>query len=324
MAQALILLPVVIKSGVKLSLKFDWRNTQIIKSFRLAGWSFVYAAISQISYLVTVSIATSAAVKSANSGITTGVGFTPYANAYLILILPHSIITVSVVTALLPRLSNFVIDKKHHELTSSLNNAIRLIGVFTVPAALMFLTFGKLIANNLYFGISTDDANYLGLTLSAFALGLIPVSINLVLLRGLNAFENLRSQVIGNLIMNLISIALSYVIALWFTPKWVTVGLAGIFTIHYFIGTAISFYLIKRHQVRLPITSIILYYLKLITVFGLIITPVWLLRDQIPGGNLISLILVITVPGVLYLLIARLLKITEVTDLLKVFTGRKV
>jgi hypothetical protein len=30
------------------------------------------------------------------------------------------------------------------------------------------------------------------------------------------------------------------------------------------------------------------------------------------------------VPGVLYLLIARLLKITEVTDLLKVFTGRKV
>ena len=323
LGQALILLPVGMKSGVKLSLKFDWRNTQIIKSFRLAGWSFVYAAISQISYLVTVSIATSAAVKSANSGITTGVGFTPYANAYLILILPHSIITVSVVTALLPRLSNFVIDKKHHELTSSLNNAIRLIGVFTVPAALMFLTFGKLIANNLYFGISTDDANYLGLTLSAFALGLIPVSINLVLLRGLNAFENLRSQVIGNLIMNLISIALSYVIALWFTPKWVTVGLAGIFTIHYFIGTAISFYLIKRHQVRLPITSIILYYLKLIAVFGLIITPFWLIRNQIPGGNLISLILVITVPGVIYLLIARLLKITEVTDLLKVFTGRK-
>jgi len=123
--------------------------------------------------------------------------------------------------------------------------------------------------------------------------------------------------------MNLISVVLSYAIALWFTPKWVTVGLAGIFTIHYFIGTAISFYLIKRHQVRLPITSIILYYLKLIAVFGLIITPFWLIRNQIPGGNLISLILVITVPGVLYLLIARLLKITEVTDLLKVFTGRK-
>ncbi|MEY3454869.1 MAG: putative peptidoglycan lipid flippase, partial [Actinomycetota bacterium] len=69
-----------------------------------------------------------------------------------------------------------------------------------------------------------EDANYLGLVLSAFAFGLIPVSINLVLLRGLNAFENLRSQVIGNFIMNLISVVLSLLAAIYLEPKWVTVG----------------------------------------------------------------------------------------------------
>lgn len=280
--------------------------------------------ISQVSYLVTVSIATSAAVKTQVLGDSTGVGFTPYSNAYLILILPHSIVTVSVVTALLPRLSNYVIDKKHDELTNSLVKAIRLIGIFTVPAALLFLAFGQLVANTLYFGISNSDANYLGLTLSAFALGLIPVSINLVLLRGLNAFENLKSQVIGNLIMNLISIALSYLVASWFEPKWVTVGLAGIFTIHYFIGAGISFYLIRRHQVRLPLLSISLYYLRLILIFTLVLAPIWLLRGEIPGGNLISLLLVTSVSAVFYLLIAKLLKISEVTDLLKVIWSRKV
>jgi putative peptidoglycan lipid II flippase len=258
LAQAVILIPVVLKSGVRLTLRFDWYNSQIIKSFRLASWSFLYAIISQVSYLVTVSIATTAAVKSEVLGDSTGVGFTPYANAYLILILPHSIITVSVVTALLPRLSNYVLDKKHEELTNSLARAIKLIGIFTVPAALLFLAFGQLVANTLYFGISDADANYLGLTLSAFALGLIPVSINLVLLRGLNAFENLKSQVIGNLIMNLVSVVLSYLVAVWLEPKWVTVGLAAIFTLHYFIGVGISFYLIKRHQVKLPLLSIIL------------------------------------------------------------------
>jgi putative peptidoglycan lipid II flippase len=324
LAQALILLPVVIKSGVKLTLRFDWHNSQIIKSFRLASWSFLYAMISQVSYLVTVSIATSAAVKTQVLGDSTGVGFTPYSNAYLILILPHSIITVSVVTALLPRLSNYVIDNKHDELTNSLVKAIRLIGIFTVPAALMFLAFGQLVANTLYFGISNADANYLGLTLSAFALGLIPVSINLVLLRGLNAFENLKSQVIGNFIMNLISIALSFLVASWFEPKWVTVGLAGIFTIHYFIGAGISFYLIRRHQVRLPLLSISLYYLRLILIFTLVLAPIWLLRGEIPGGNLISLLLVTSVSAVFYLLIAKLLKISEVTDLLKVIWSRKV
>ena len=324
LAQALILLPVVIRSGVKLTLRFDWHNSQIIKSFRLASWSFLYAMISQVSYLVTVSIATSAAVKTQVLGDSTGVGFTPYSNAYLILILPHSIVTVSVVTALLPRLSNYVIDKKHDELTNSLVKAIRLIGIFTVPAALMFLAFGQLVANTLYFGISNADANYLGLTLSAFALGLIPVSINLVLLRGLNAFENLKSQVIGNFIMNLISIALSFLVASWFEPKWVTVGLAGIFTIHYFIGAGISFYLIRRHQVRLPLLSISLYYLRLILIFTLVLAPIWLLRGEIPGGNLISLLLVTSVSAVFYLLIAKLLKISEVTDLLKVIWSRKV
>jgi putative peptidoglycan lipid II flippase len=324
LAQALILLPVVIKSGVKLTLRFDWYNSQIIKSFRLASWSFLYAMISQVSYLVTVSIATSAAVKTQVLGDSTGVGFTPYSNAYLILILPHSIITVSVVTALLPRLSNYVIDKKHDELTNSLVKAIRLIGIFTVPAALMFLAFGQLVANTLYFGISNADANYLGLTLSAFALGLIPVSINLVLLRGLNAFENLKSQVIGNLIMNLISIALSYLVASWFEPKWVTVGLAGIFTIHYFIGASISFYLIRRHQVILPLLSISLYYLRLMLIFALVLAPIWFFRGEIPGGNLISLLLVTSVSAVFYLLIAKLLKISEVTDLLKVIWSRKV
>jgi putative peptidoglycan lipid II flippase len=324
LAQALILLPVVIRSGVKLTLRFDWHNSQIIKSFRLASWSFLYAMISQVSYLVTVSIATSAAVKTQVLGDSTGVGFTPYSNAYLILVLPHSIVTVSVVTALLPRLSNYVIDKKHDELTNSLVKAIRLIGIFTVPAALLFLAFGQLVANTLYFGISNSDANYLGLTLSAFALGLIPVSINLVLLRGLNAFENLKSQVIGNLIMNLISIALSYLVASWFEPKWVTVGLAGIFTIHYFIGAGISFYLIRRHQVRLPLVSISLYYLRLILIFTLVLAPIWLLRGEIPGGNLVSLLLVTSVSAVFYLFIAKLLKISEVTDLLKVIWSRKV
>ena len=161
----------------------------------------------------------------------------------------------------------------------------------------------------------------MGLTLSAFALGLIPVSINLVLLRGLNAFENLKSQVLGNFIMNLISVILSIVAARYLEPKWVVVGLAGIFTLHYFIGTAISFYLIGRHKVNLPIGVIVFFYLKLALVAAVVITPLWLLRGQIPGGNLIQLLIVIGVSAVLYLLIAKFLKITEVTYLIKVIKG---
>jgi putative peptidoglycan lipid II flippase len=77
LAQAIILLPVVYRAGIKLSLKFDLHNAQLFNSIKLAGWSFLYALISQISYLVTIIIATSAAVRSASEGIATGVGYTP-------------------------------------------------------------------------------------------------------------------------------------------------------------------------------------------------------------------------------------------------------
>jgi putative peptidoglycan lipid II flippase len=323
LAQALVLFPVVIKSGVKLSLRFDWANSQIIKSFKLAGWSFAYAMISQLSYLVTINIATSAAVKSAADGITTGVGYTPYANAYLILILPHSIITVSIVTALLPKLSNLVIDKKYKDVSDSMSLTMRLMGIFIIPAAVLFLFFGEVIAKVLYFGIPTDDANYLGLTLSAFALGLIPVSINLVLLRGLNAFENLKSQVFGNLIMNIISVALSLIAAVYLEPKWVTVGLAAIFTVHYFIGAGISFLLIKKHGVQIPVLSLAAFYFKLIFIFVLSVMPIWLARGLDLGGNLIYLLLVLSTSAVIYLVLLKALKITEVTTLIKVIKGRR-
>ena len=200
---------------------------------------------------------------------------------------------------------------------------MRLMGIFIIPAAVLFLFFGEVIAKVLYFGIPTDDANYLGLTLSAFALGLIPVSINLVLLRGLNAFENLKSQVFGNLIMNIISVVLSLIAALYLEPKWVTVGLAAIFTVHYFIGAGISFLLIKKHGVQIPVLSLAAFYFKLIFIFVLSVMPIWLARGLDLGGNLIYLLLVLSTSAVIYLVLLKALKITEVTTLIKVIKGRR-
>jgi putative peptidoglycan lipid II flippase len=321
LAQAAILFPVVYRSGVRLSLKFDLKNTQLFNSIKLAGWSFLYALISQLSYLVTIIIATSAAVDSAADGITTGVGYTPYSNAYLILILPHSIITVSVMTALLPKLANLVIDQKVPEIKSELSNAIKVVGVFIVPASLIFLFFGPLIARTLYFGISSDDANYLGYTLAGFALGLIPVSINLILLRGLNAFENLKAQVIGNFIMNLISVLLSIAAAIYIESKWVVVAMAVIFTVHYFIGVGISFYLIKRHKINLAIPAIALHYFKLIAIFTVAIVPIFLIRDSLPAGNLIQLILVTAVSTLIYLILGFVFKVKEIKSAIKLISG---
>jgi putative peptidoglycan lipid II flippase len=123
--------------------------------------------------------------------------------------------------------------------------------------------------------------------------------------------------------MNLISVILSVIAASYLEPKWVTVGLAAIFTIHYFIGAGISFILIKKHQVQIPILSLITFYLKLILIFVLAALPMWLFRYSIPGGNLIYLLLVLSSSAIFYLLLLRAFKITEVTTLIKVIKGER-
>ncbi len=112
MAQALILIPAIAKTDIRIRLRFDWRDSELRKSLHLASWTILFAAISQLSYLVTVNLSTGAAVKSLEAGIETGVGFTPFSNALLIFMLPHSIITISIITALLPALSKLAHEKK--------------------------------------------------------------------------------------------------------------------------------------------------------------------------------------------------------------------
>jgi putative peptidoglycan lipid II flippase len=316
--QAFILVPVVLKSGVGLKFVLGWKDKQLIKSLRLAIWGFIYAAISQLSYLVTVNLATSSAVKALDNGIEAGVGFTPYANAYLILLVPHSIISVSIVTAMLPRLSDFVIDKKIDSFSELITKSIKLVGVFTVPTSVFFLLFGTEITKSIFFGIGSADAEYLGLVLSAFAFGLIPVSINLVLLRGFNAFEDMKSQVLVNLIMNSVSVLFSYIVAATLKPQWVTIALAGIFTVHYFLGIFLSFILIKRHGISLQIFKLFTFHLKLFGISIVTIIPLWLLKSIFPSGNIFLLSLVMAISVVLYIGISRLLKVAEVTSLLKV------
>ncbi len=321
--QAFILYPVVLKTGIKLKFILDWRNTQIIKSLKLAGWSFVYAGISQLSFLVTVIISTSAAVNALKNGISYGVGFTPYSNAYLVLLVPHSIITVSVVTAMLPKLSNYVLDQKLEEFNNYIYKSIKLVGVFTIPASVIFFCFGPLIANSIFLGINTEDSNYIGLVLSAFSLGLIPVSINLVLLRGFNAFEDIKSQVFVNLVMNIISVILSIVVGMVVSPEWVTFGLAIVFVFHYYVGVSLSAHIIKRHGVRLNIKGLLLFYIKILTIALLAVIPAWFSQNYLPGGNIIDLCIVLSITSLLFVLLARILKVNEVSALIKAIVNKK-
>lgn len=319
--QALILIPVVKRSGIRLRPIFGVAG--LGKSFSLAGWTLVYVLISQLGYLITVNVATSAAVRSAQAGIATGVGFTPFTSAYYIMLLPYSIVTISIVTALLPHLSKLAIEKNTLEVKKQLIRAIRMCGVVTVPSSVAFLLFGSLMTEVLYFGISLEDSRYIGYVLSALSLGLVAFSINLILIRGFNAFEDTRTQVISILIINIISSALSYLFLATLRNELVTIGLGLAFAISYIFGLFVTVALLSKHVGKFQYSQFVgqhfrLYlasFISMLPFFALAYFLGWISDDARPIVGVFRLVLILVGSGAGFLLMAHLFKITEITTL---------
>ena len=326
--QALILVPVVKRSGIKIRPK--WGFEGLGKSFSLAGWTLVYVLISQIGYLITVNVATTAAVDSAKAGITTGVGLTPFKNAYLIMLLPYSIVTVSIITALLPHMSKLAINKKVDDVKDQILRAIKTVGVLTIPASVAFFLFGPLITEVLFFGISKEDGIYVGYVLSALSIGLVAFSINLVLIRGFNAFEDTRTQVWSILIINIISVGLSYLFLAVLPSDWVTVGLGFAFSVSYLVGLFITLRLLKKHTGTIHVREFIGQHGRLLSASLIAMLPIfaisqyfgWVGSDQSSLIRASELLFVIVAGTLGYFLAAKALRITEVSGIIALILRR--
>jgi putative peptidoglycan lipid II flippase len=317
--QALVLVPVIKKLGI--SIKPRLGVSGLGKSFTLAGWTLVYVFISQLGYLVTVNVATSAAVRSAQANIETGVGYTPYTYAYFVMLLPYSIVTISIITAILPHLSKLALDGKREEVKAQLVRAIRLVGVITVPSAVAFLLFGPLITQSIFIGISDDDSRYIGYVLSALSFGLVAFSINLILIRGFNAFEDTRTQVISILVINIFSVAMSYFFLFFVKTQWVTIGLGVAFSVSYVIGLFVTLRLLKKHTGRLALSEFIGQHFRLLIASLLAMLPLFAMTQYISWLNIEfsraaragELLVVMVVAFVAYIVGAKALGIEEIS-----------
>ena len=317
--QALVLVPVIRKLGISIKPKLGVSG--LGKSFNLAGWTLVYVLISQLGYLVTVNVATTAAVRSAQEGVATGVGYTPYTFAYFVMLLPYSIVTISIITAILPHISKLALDGKRDEVKAQLIRAIRLVGVITVPSAVAFLLFGPLITQSIFIGISNDDSRYIGYVLSALSFGLVAFSINLILIRGFNAFEETKTQVISIVVINIFSVAMSYFFLYSLKTQWITIGLGVAFSVSYLVGLPVTLGLLKRHVGKLALSEFLGQHIRLLIASLLAMLPLfamtqyisWLALDMSRAARAGELLVVMVVAFFTYILAAKALHIEEIS-----------
>ena len=320
--QAALLFPVIAKSGLTLRPRFDWKDSNLNKSFKLGAWTLLFVFINQIGYLVVVNVATATSAAAKIAGIITGVGFTPYSYAYFVFILPHSIITVSVITALLPRISRLAANNEKDKVRNELEKSLTHVAVATVPSAIAFLFFATPIATLLFSGSTRADSAQIGLILAGFSLGLVPYSAQLLLLRGFYAFEDTRTPVLINLASTALAILLCLISGAVLPLKWVTVGLAVALGLGNLLGTVITLKSLGNNVGSFHYVSLLKSHLRLTFVALLAAAPafaVYFVIEQKFGTKLImvglNLAIAGSVMGALYLVFGSLFKVDEINSL---------
>ncbi|MFD3999994.1 murein biosynthesis integral membrane protein MurJ [Streptomyces rubiginosohelvolus] len=249
--QTLALVPALRATRFRWRPRFDWRGSGLTRPLRAAGWLVLLVLANQAAYWVTTRLATSA-------GLDGGPGFGAYNNAYVLWVVPHGIITVSVMTALLPRMSAAAADGDLAGVRRDVSHALRVCAAAVVPAACALLALaGPVTALAFGYGrTSAADTAALAGILMAFAPGLIALSGQYVLSRAFYALSDTRTPFLLNLVIVALNAGLSLAAAHLLPARWAVTGMAAAYSLALCAGWAMTGrVLCRRLDVVQPLRS---------------------------------------------------------------------
>ena len=341
--QAAILIPVLGRAGYRWRPRFDWKGQGLGKAAKLAGWTVGLVLVNQITYIVITRLAAQANVDAAASGATAA-GITTYQKAHLVFMLPHSVITISIVTALLPALSRLAHEGKLKEVGEDVAGAMRLVAALVVPIAAMLFVLGSDVSVLLfgYGAATTDQAAVMGDVVSIFMIGLVPFTLFYVLLRGFYAMEDTRTPFVVTLIFSIIMLVLVLWLFTFLTDLGVTsaggpqiAGIALGYVLAYWCGFVVLWWWLAHRLGSLQSGATAWVLLRLLIAGGVavvvagltrIATLDLLIRDGL-NTQLTALVLIMTavIVGVpTFFFAAWLLRVREVSAAVAMMKSRVV
>jgi putative peptidoglycan lipid II flippase len=330
--QSICLFPIMWRAGFNMRLTFDFRRHEIGEIGRMSGWMFGYVATQWLSNLVAQRVANSAQ-NSANhlTPPVAGVGFSAWSYAYQLFQLPYAIVGISVISALLPRMSGHATDRRYSLVRDDFSKGVRVASVIVVPAAVFLGVLGAPIAELLFAHHNTtvDQARYIGEVFGAFSVGLLPFMFTQLQLRVFYSFRENRTPAVLGMVMLIVGVIGDLIALQVLPPTRTVVGLAFAYDLVTLSGAILAWPLLLRRVGSLDGWRITrsLVRMLLATVPGLVFALVVMavVGSFMHQGPLYGLVTVVIGGGgaiVLYAIFARLLAIEEFKTLMKSVAGR--
>jgi putative peptidoglycan lipid II flippase len=317
-AQTAALVPALRRAGFRWHPRFDFRRDEVTEIMRMAGPLFGYIVTTQVAFLVVQNVANAA------SRHATFDGFPAYTYAWQLFQMPYAIVGISVITALLPRMSAHAAERRYGDVRRDFSGGVRLSSVIVVPAALVLAVMGAPFAEALfgYGSTSATDAQYIGTVFGIFSLGLVPYMMFQLMLRVFYAMHDSRTPMFIGVAVMIANIAIS-LLSLALLPRGhVVQGVAAAFGIANLAGTVIAWrilsrrmhgldgYAISRSLVRMHLAAIpaAIFGQAMMLAVGVVLSPG-------PAFGIATIVLGGSGALLLYVLFAKALGVTEVTEL---------
>ena len=317
-AQTVALIPFLRRVGFRWRPRFDFRRNEVAEITRMAAPLFGYILTTQISFLVVQNVA-NAAYRHASYD-----GFPTYSFAWQLFQMPYAIVGISVITALLPRMSAHAAERRFGDVKRDFSGGVRLSSAVVVPASLFLLVLGAPFAEALFgYGQTTAaDAKYIGAVFGIFSLGLVPYMMFQLMLRVFYAMHDSRTPMYIGVAVMLANIALSLFSLAALPAGHVVEGVAAAFGIANLAGTLIAWRILSRRMRGLDgyriASSLLRMHLAAVpgAIFALAITfSVGVILSPGPVFGIITVIVGGSGALLLYVLFAKAFGVSELTEL---------
>ena len=296
---------------------FSVAHPSITKAIRLSVFVIGYVITNQIGYLVVQWLA------NGEPG-----GYSAYVFAFTFFMLPHGLFAVSVMTALLPSMSEHAVNERWGDFGERLSTGIRASVLLILPAAAGFLVLGEdivrlLLERGVMTGASTE---LVASVLRFFVLGLLPFALFQLFLRAYYAIQNTRTP----FIVNVGAVALNMAVNI---PMFRLFGVEGLAAGHasaYVFGSVVLGRMLVKRIGGLDTKRIVRSGIRIGLATAASAAVVWVLariaRDILGTERFLAQLVVVGVPVALgtlvYLGAAAFLRVEEL-DMVKAIVRRR-
>jgi putative peptidoglycan lipid II flippase len=249
-AQALVLVPYLRRTGFRWRWRFRARPHEVGRMREvavLAGWVFGYVVASQIGVTVIAKVGVASQA------------FTVFTFADLLLQMPYGILVVSLLTALMPRLSRAAARGQQDAVVDDLNLGARLSALALIPVTVGLFVLGPVLTVVLfgYGQTSVPEARLIGTALAASAFGLFPFAVVMLQLRVFYAMRDARTPTLINVCMVATKVAAVLICTRVFSGTHdIAIALTASTSASYVVGGIAGHLLLARRLGRLRFRSV--------------------------------------------------------------------